>query len=99
LASEVIEELQASDDPVARELGGALLKWQNDKASQGLPRSLGYEPRDIRTKGMIPVIEARVLNASTGFEEIDQEFSYEGIVDRHPDRFGPDVVAAARRRL
>jgi len=99
LASEVIEELQASDDPVARELGGALLKWQNDKASQGLLRTLGYEPRDIRTKGMIPVIEARVLNASSGFEEVDQEFSYEGIVDRHPERFGPDVVAAARRRL
>lgn len=99
MASEVIEELQSSDDPVAKELADTLLKWQEDKENKGLPRSLGYEPREIREKGLIPVIETRVLNTSSGFDEVDPQFSYEAIVDRHPGRFRDEVVAAARRRL
>jgi len=99
LASEVIEELQVSDDPLERELGEALLKWQNDKASQGLSRSLGYEPREIREKGAVAVISARVMNSSSGFEEIDKDSSYEAIVNRHPDRFEEGVVFMAKRRL
>jgi hypothetical protein len=99
LASEVIEELQASEDALERELGAALLKWQDEKGEQGLPRSMGYEPRDIRSKGAVAVIEARVLQGSSGFEQIDQNSSYEAIVDRHPERFRDDVVNAARRRL
>jgi hypothetical protein len=99
LASKVIEELLASEDVIDRELAQALLKWQDDKASRHLPRSMGYEPREIRAKGAVAVIEARVLKGATGFEEIDQEASYEAIVDRHPARFRDDVVAAARRRL
>ena len=99
MASEVIEELQKSSDPLERELGEALLKWQDEKASQGLQRSLGYEPREIRDKGAVAVIEARVVNGASGFDEIDKNSSYEAIVDRHPDRFRDEVVAAARRRL
>jgi hypothetical protein len=64
LASEVIEQLQASEDALERELGAGLLTWQDEKANQGLPRSMGYEPRDIRTKGAVAVIEARVLQVS-----------------------------------
>jgi hypothetical protein len=99
LASEVIEELQASTDPLERDLGAALLKWQDEKASQGLPRSMGYEPRDIRSKGAVAVIEARVLQGASGFGQIDQNSSYEAIVDRHPERFRNEVVVAARSRL
>ncbi|MEL7801675.1 MrcB family domain-containing protein [Sulfitobacter pontiacus] len=99
MASEVIEELQASTDPLERDLGAALLKWQDEKASQGLPRSMGYEPRDIRSKGAVAVIETRVLQGSSGFGQIDQNSSYEAIVDRHPERFRNEVVVAARNRL
>lgn len=99
MASEVIEQLKESGDPLERELGEALLKWQDEKASQGLPRSLGYEPREIREKGAVAVVEARVMNGSSGFDEIDKNSSYEAIVDRHPDRFSDEVVTAARRRL
>lgn len=99
MASEVVEELRASSDSVERELGEALLKWQDGKASQGLPRSLGYEPKEIREKGAIAVIESRVLKGSTGFDEVFEGASYEAIVDRHPDRFREEVVTAARKRL
>jgi len=99
LASEIIDQLTESNDPLERELGEALLKWQDEKARQGLPRSLGYEPRDIREKGSVAVIAARVMNGSSGFDDIDKSSSYEAIVDRFPDRFKDEVVAAARRRL
>jgi len=99
LASEVIENLLASDDALESELGQALLKWQDDKASKGLSRSLGYEPREIREKGAVSVISARVMKGSSGFEEVDQNSTYESIVHRHPDRFTDEVVAVARRRL
>lgn len=99
MASEVIEELQNSKDALERDLGAALLKWQEEKANQGFPRSMGYEPRDIRSKGAVAVIEACVLQGSSGFGQIDQTSSYEAIVDRHPDKFRDEVVTAARVRL
>lgn len=99
MPSEIIEDLLKSSDPLERELGQALLNWQDHKASQGLQRSLGYEPREIREKGAIAVIEARVMNGSSGFGEIDKDSSYEAIVDRHPHRFREEAVSAARRRL
>lgn len=99
MASVVIEELKASDDPVDRALAEALLKWQDDKEANGQPRSLGYEPRDIREKGSVAVIADRVRKQASGFEEIDPHWSYEGIVARHADRFPSDVVQIARERL
>ncbi len=99
MASVVIEELAASDDPVDRALAEALLKWQDDKEANGLSRSLGYEPRDIREKGSITVISERVRKQSVGFEEIDPHWSYEAIVVRYANKFPADVVNIAQERI
>ena len=99
LLSEVIEELQASDDPLGQELHAELIKWQAGEDGQEGMRSLSITPGDIRSKGIIPVIEACVLNASTDLEEAGQNVICESIVYRNPGRFDPEVVAAARRRL
>lgn len=99
MASEVLNELLKTGDPVERELAIALREWQAEKERNGLPRSLGYEPKDIRSKGAVAVIEARVLKASSGFGEIEPKWTYEAIVCRHPSRFRAEVVDAAKRRL
>lgn len=54
-----LDELASSSDKVARELERTLKVYQNIKASRGQPRSIGYEPRDIREHGAIQVIERR----------------------------------------
>tara|TARA_R110002049_G_scaffold70251_1_gene181529 strand:- start:15134 stop:17719 length:2586 start_codon:yes stop_codon:yes gene_type:complete len=99
LASEIIDRLLASDDNVDREVAEALIEFQENKARQGLSRHLGYEPRDIKEKGAVAVIEARVMKSSSGFEDVDDQSSYEAIVDRNPERFRDEVVAIARSRL
>lgn len=99
MASEIIDRLLTSDDNVDREVAQALLEFQEGKARQGLSRNLGYEPRDIKEKGAVAVIEARVIKSSSGFEDVDKHSSYEAIVDRNPERFRDEVVAIARSRL
>lgn len=99
MASEIIDRLLTSDDNVDREVAKALMEFQENKARHGLSRHLGYEPRDIKEKGAVAVIEARVMKSSSGFEDVDDQSSYEAIVDRNPDRFRDEVVAIARSRL
>jgi len=88
-----------SEDPVERDLAKALLRWQEQKGAAGRRRSLGYEPRDIRQKGAAKIIEARVRSGASGYNDVDEEWSYEAIVARYPDRFSDDVVEIANRRL
>lgn len=97
--SEVLDELAASADPVARDLARALRVYQQRREGKGLNRSIGYEPRDIRQYGAVAVIESRVRNQSSGFDFGPAAESYEAIVLRHPDRFAADVVTIARGRM
>ncbi|MEI4263787.1 MrcB family domain-containing protein [Roseovarius sp. D0-M9] len=99
MASKIIDDLLSSDDKIDREIAGALLELQDGKAEKGLSRALGYEPREIKEKGAVAVIEARVMKSSSGFEDVDSGSSYEAIVDRHPERFREEVVTSARQRL
>src|SRR3984957_4767597 len=97
--SKVLEELSQSNDPIDRELSRTLRIYQTIRASQGLPRSIGYEPRDIRRLKAVEVIERRIRNLSSGFDEVPAKDSYEAIVLRYPDRFNAEIVAIARERL
>ncbi|MEP3890775.1 MAG: HNH endonuclease signature motif containing protein [Hellea sp.] len=97
--SEVLQRLSESKDPLENDLAKVYLHWQDMRRKQGLTASLGYEPRDINADGPISVIASRVLKASSGFEEIDPNLSYEALVLKYPDRFAPNVVAAADERL
>ncbi|MCZ7675396.1 MAG: HNH endonuclease [Roseovarius sp.] len=97
--SEVMKALRSSTDPLENDLARVYEHWQEVKRSQGQRAGLGYEPRDIRAKGPEEVISSRILNASAGFEEVDPNQSYEALVLKYPDRFTPDVIAAARERL
>jgi len=96
---EVLEKLERSDDPIEREVARALREYQKNKALHGLPRSMGYEPRDILELGVMEVIERRVRKQSSGFDEVPAKDSYEAIVLRFPDRFDPEVVEIARKRI
>lgn len=97
--SEVMKALRGSADPFENELAQVYDHWQEVKRSQGHRAGLGYEPRDINAIGADSVISSRVLNASAGFEEVDPEQSYEALVIKYPERFTPDVIAAAQERL
>lgn len=97
--SKVLEELATSEDGLDRDLARALRAYQNNKAARGTPRLLGYEPRDIREFGAVAVIESRVRNQSSGFDDVPAEQSYEAIVLAHQDRFADDIVAIARERM
>ncbi len=97
--SEVMKNLRGSADPLENDLARVYEHWQEVKRSQGQRAGLGYEPRDIKTLGPESVISSRVLNASAGFEEVDSDQSYEALVLKYPDRFTPDVIAAAQERL
>jgi hypothetical protein len=97
--SEVIKALKESADLLENDLARVYDHWQEVKRSQGQRASLGYEPRDINALGAVSVISSRVLNASVGFEEVDPDQSYEALVLKYPERFSPDVIAAAQERL
>ena len=97
--SEVLKKLRASTDPLENDLATVYEHWQDRRRQQGLTASLGYEPRDINADGVEAVIASRVLKASSGFEEIDPNLSYEALVLRYSDRFLPQVVKAARERM
>lgn len=97
--SEVMKALRGSADPLENDLARVYDHWQEVKRSQGQRAGLGYEPRDINALGAVSVISSRVLNASAGFEEIDPDQSYEALVIKYPERFTPDVIAAAQDRL
>lgn len=97
--SKVLDELSQSDDPIDRELSRTLRIYQNIRASQNLVRSIGYEPRDIRKLGAVEVIERRIRNLSSGFDEVPAKDSYEMIVHKNPGRFKAEIVEIARKRL
>lgn len=97
--SEVMKALRGSTDPLENDLARVYDHWQEVKRSQGQRGGLGYEPRDINALGAVSVISSRVLNASAGFEDIDPDQSYEALVIKYPERFTPDVIAAAQDRL
>ncbi|TCQ81211.1 HNH endonuclease [Ochrobactrum sp. BH3] len=97
--SEVLRLLEASEDPIEKEMARVLRIYQNVGERLGSGRLLGYEPKDIRQLGAREVIQKRVRNAASGFNKIPAEHSYEAIVDRFPDRFDADVVTIARERL
>jgi 5-methylcytosine-specific restriction protein A len=97
--SKILEQLEASGEPVDRAVARALRIYQAALKSLGKRAHLGYEPRDIKKFGAVKVIEKRVLNKSDGFEIVSPGDSYEAIVVRFQDRFSPEAVAEARRRL
>ena len=97
--SEVLDEFARSDDPVERELAHALREYQRIRASRGMPRSVGYEPRDIRKLGAVEVIERRIRSEASGFDEVPAKDSYEAIVLKFQDRFKPEIVEIARKRI
>jgi len=97
--SEVLNELAESEDPVDREVAKTLRIYQNIKASRNKTRSVGYEPRDIRQYGAVEVIERRIRNMASGFDEVPAKDSYEAIVLKYPDRFKAEIVALARERI
>lgn len=97
--SEILDELERSDDLVERELARTLRAYQRIRASGGKSRSIGYEPRDIRQHGAIEVIERRIRNRSGGFDEVPAQDSYEAIVLKYPERFAADVLHIARARV
>nr|WP_052232044.1 HNH endonuclease [Methylobacterium sp. ZNC0032] len=97
--SEVLDELERSEDPVERELARTLRVYQRSRASGGKTRSIGYEPRDIRAHGAVEVIERRIRSRAGGFDEVAPQDSYEAIVFQYPNRFAADVVEMARSRL
>jgi len=97
--SEVLQKLSRSDDPLERDVARAWKAYQNNRASRNLDRNVGYEPRDIRMLGAVEVIERRVRNSASGFDQVPAEHSYEAIVLRYPERFPADLVAIARHRI
>src|ERR1700759_5467216 len=97
--SKVLEELARSNDPIDRALSQTLRTYQNIRASRNLARSIGYEPRDIQRFGAVEVIERRIRNSSSGFNEVPAKDSYEAIVLKYPDRFNAEIVAMAGKRL
>jgi 5-methylcytosine-specific restriction protein A len=97
--SEVLDELARSDDPIDRELARTLRIYQDSRALRNLPRSIGYEPRDIRSLGAVEVIERRIGNLSSGFDEVPAKDSYEAIVLKYPTRFKAEIVTVARDRI
>ena len=97
--SATIEKLMNSSDPLEQDLAQVLLHWQEQKRKQGLPASLGYEPKDINEHGAVAVISSRVLKQSSGFEQVDKQQSYESLVLEHRKYFPVDVVEAAKQRL
>jgi hypothetical protein len=97
--SKVLDDLAASSDGMEKALGRALKAYQDNKASRGVSRGIGYEPRDILKFGAAAVIESRVRKKSSGFDGVPAELSYEAIVLAYSDRFADDVVAIARERM
>lgn len=97
--SKVLDALSLSDDPIDREISRTLRIYQNIRASRNLPRSIGYEARDIKRVGAVEVIERRIRKKSSGFDEIPANDSYEAIVIKHPDRFNSEIVTIAGERL
>lgn len=99
VTSEVLKDLLQSDDPVENTLAHTLVYWQEGKRRSGRAASLGYEPREIRQHGAVSVIEKRVLDQSSGFEEVPPEQTYEHIVLSFPDRFSKEAQAVAHKRI
>lgn len=97
--SEVLKELLESDDPLKVMLAHTLVSWQEEKRKSGRAASLGYEPRDIREHGAEAIIEKRVLDQSTGFDEVSPDQTYEHIVLAFPNRFSDQAKAIAQRRV
>lgn len=97
--SEVMNALSGSADPLENDVARIFQIGQEAKRRRGEAAHMGYEPKDIRALGVVEVISRRVRNASAGFEEVDPDESYEALVLKYPDRFTPDVIAAAQERL
>lgn len=93
----VIEELRASNDPLERDLAKVLQLWQSSKRDKGKAGRLGFEPRDIKKKGVIEVLSLRVRGAASGFYDVDPRQSYEALVLKYAERFEAEVVEAARQ--
>lgn len=97
--SEVMKALKDSVDPLENDVAQIFELGQEAKRRRGEAAHLGYEPQHIRALGVVEVISRRVRNASAGFEEVDPDQSYEALVLKYPERFTPDVIAAAQERL
>lgn len=97
--SKIIQALRDSSDPLENDLALVYDHWQDGKRSLGKRAGLGYEPRDLKALGPETVISRRVLKASTGFEEVDEEQSYEALVLKYSERFSLNVITAAQKRL
>lgn len=98
--SAVKDLLAASNDTVDHELLAAWNAWQRAKADKGLTKSLGYDPRDWKKLGgSVPLIENRVKATAAGFDQIPNQYSYEAIVERNPDRFSQETYRIALERL
>lgn len=98
--SAVLRDLIESDDSVENQLAEVLMDWQDFKRQSGRTAGLGREPGQIKDSGAVYVIEQRVRNRSSGFDEVSAtDQSYEKIVVDHPDRFSEAVVQIAKGRI
>ncbi len=91
MMSAVLDKLEASNDPLERDVAATLREWQRAKVRRGGQARLGYEPKSINLYGVVEVICRRVEKGSKGFGEVGPEHSYEALVVRYPDRFPPKI--------
>lgn len=101
-------ELEGVDyeDPVEREFLGVLAAYEEFLADRnGKATSASYTRRKMREKGIIQCLEdwAVAADETDGFQALmSKRLTYltgEHIVLKYPERFSPEAVAGARRRL
>ncbi|PDH63930.1 MAG: hypothetical protein CNE89_13855 [Sphingomonadaceae bacterium MED-G03] len=94
------------DDPVEREFHGVLVAYEEFlKERNGRTTSASYTRRKLRDKGVIRCLEDWALaeQETDGFKALMSKrlthLTGEHIVLKYPDRFSPEAVEGARRRL
>ncbi|MFD1611705.1 hypothetical protein ACFSCW_07825 [Sphingomonas tabacisoli] len=94
------------DDPVEREFVGVLAAYEEFLAERnGKTTTASYTRRKMRDKGIIQCLEdwATATHETDGFQALMSKrlthLTGEHIVLKYPDRFSPEAVAGARRRL
>jgi hypothetical protein len=101
-------ELEGVDvsDPVEREFLGVLAAYEEFLGERnGKTTVASYTRRKMRDKGIVRCLEdwATATNETDGFQALMSKrlthLTGEHIVLKYPDRFSPEAVAGARKRL
>jgi hypothetical protein len=94
------------DDPVEREFVGVLAAYEEFlKQRNGKTTVASYTRRKMRDKGVVQCLEdwAVAAHETDGFQALMSarltHLTGEHIVLKYPDRFSPEAVEGARRRL